>query len=99
TANGKRVAKTLITTLAAGGGTNPLPGFELIYKLKPHPDAIYFMTDGQFDNSVVEEVAALSEKVKIPVHCICLGSKEGEENMRRIAKLTHGTFRFIGGKP
>jgi hypothetical protein len=95
----KKAFKTLISTLGPEGGTNPLPGFELIFNLRPRPDAVYFMTDGEFENSMADQIIELANKFKVPVHCICLGSKEGEFNMRRIAKASHGTFTFIGGKP
>jgi hypothetical protein len=95
----KKAFKTLITTLGPEGGTNPLPGFEIIFSLRPRPDAIYFMTDGEFDSSVVDELASMNQKVKIPIHCIDLGSVRGEDNLKKIASGSKGTFRFIGGKP
>jgi hypothetical protein len=96
---GKKSSKNEIAALGPEGGTNPLPGFEIIFNLKPKPDAIYFMTDGEFDVSVVDEVMAMNQKFHIPIHCICLGSREGEDNMKKLAKGSKGTFRFIGGKP
>jgi hypothetical protein len=97
--SGKKVFKTLIATLGPEGGTNPLPGFEIMFSMRPRPDAIYFMTDGEFDSSVVDEVAAMNQKFKIPIHCIDLGSRAGEDNLKKIANGSKGTFRFIGGKP
>jgi hypothetical protein len=95
----KKKYKTLIATLSPGGGTNPLPGFEIVFNMRPRPDAIYFMTDGEFDSSVVDQVMELNKQYKVPIHCICLGSRSGEENMKKIAKGSRGTFTFIGGKP
>jgi hypothetical protein len=83
----------------ANGATNPLPGFEIIFTLKPRPDAIYFMTDGEFDPTVVEAVASLNQKSRIPIHCVCLGPEAATENMRKIAKASKGTFIVIGAKP
>jgi hypothetical protein len=37
----------------AQGGTNPLPS--LLYALSMHPDAIYFLSDGQFDPNTIPE--------------------------------------------
>ena len=96
--SGKRRVAPLIYAMEAQGGTNPLPAFEIVFAVKPRPDAIYFMTDGEFDPSTVEAVAALN-KAKVPVHCICLGPAAGTENMRKIAKMSKGTFIAIGGKP
>jgi von Willebrand factor type A domain len=96
---GKKAFKTLIATLGPEGGTNPLPGFEMIFAMRPRPDAIYFMTDGEFDPSVVDELAAMNRNLKIPIHCIDLGSVAGQDNLKKIANGSKGTFRFIGGKP
>jgi hypothetical protein len=95
----KKAFKTLIATLGPEGGTNPLPGFEIIFAMRPRPDAIYFMTDGEFDPSTVDEIAALNRELKIPIHCIDLGSVPGQDNLKKISGASKGTFRFIGGKP
>jgi len=96
---GKRRMAPLIYGMTAGGGTNPLPAFEIVFSMKPRPDAIYFMTDGEFDPSVVEAVAAFNERSRIPIHCIGLGPAAATEHMRKIAKTSRGTFISIGGKP
>ncbi len=97
--SGKKRIVPFIQQLNPAGGTNPKPGFEMIFNLKPRPDAIYFMTDGEFDESMVMEVAELNFRTKIPIHCICLGSDAGADNMRAIAKASRGTFHIIGGQP
>ncbi|HYE63133.1 MAG TPA: hypothetical protein VD997_14155 [Phycisphaerales bacterium] len=94
---GKKKLAPLIVGLQPLGGTNPMPGFEIIYNMKPRPDAIYFMTDGDFNETVVDEVASLNQKLKIPIHCICLGTQAGQENMKAIAKQSKGKFTVIGG--
>jgi len=95
--NGKRWARRAITALTPGGGTEPLSGFRAIFELRPRPDAIYFMTDGEFAGEVVEEVARLNKSLKIPIHCICFVSRESEEQMRAIAKQSGGTYTFQRG--
>jgi hypothetical protein len=94
---GKRWGKTQIPLLNANGGTEPLPGFQLIFQMKPRPDAIYFMTDGEFNPDVAEEVALLNKQLKVPIHCICFSSRDSEELMRRIAAASKGTYTFVPG--
>jgi hypothetical protein len=93
--SGKRWARSLMGTLVASGGTEPLSGLEVIHAMRPRPDAIYFMTDGEFGDAVMPAIQRLREKVKIPIHCICLGSPAGELAMKEIAALTKGTYKFV----
>ncbi len=82
-----------------GASTMPLPAFEELFSLRPRPDAIYFMTDGQFDETVVERVAILSRSAGgVPVHCICFGDDAGGKLLQRIASMTKGTYTFIPSK-
>ncbi len=91
---GKRWARAQFGALVANGGTEPLSGLEVIHTMRPRPDAIYFMTDGEF-NDIMPALQKLREKVKIPIHCICLGSTQGELAMKEIAASTKGTYKFV----
>ncbi|MBS0196547.1 MAG: VWA domain-containing protein [Planctomycetes bacterium] len=93
--SGKRWARAQIGLLAANGNTEPLSGFKVLFTMRPRPDAIFFMTDGEFDPAVVKDVADMNAKLRIPIHCICLGSKQGEEQMKTIAEQSRGTYRFV----
>lgn len=95
--NGKRWAKRAIAALQPQGGTEPLPAFREVFELRPRPDAIYFMTDGEFSEEVVEAVALLNRNTKIPVHCICFVSRESETQMKKIATQSGGSFTFVKG--
>ena len=106
---GKRWAKNTINTelARARDGTVPLPGFQIAFSLRPRPDAIYFMTDGeQFPPGTLEELATLNGQFKVPVHCIRFGDGEidagaqngAEQVMRTIAKQSKGTYKFISIK-
>lgn len=94
---GKLRARRAIAGLAADGGTVPGPAFDLVFKMRPRPDAIYFMTDGLFDPSVALDVLRLNAEDRIPVHCICFVSKESEALMKRIAQDSGGTYTFVAG--
>jgi hypothetical protein len=94
---GKTWARRSIIQLKAEGGTHPLPAFELVFTLRPRPDAIYFMTDGEFDGDSPRRIALLNADLRIPIHCICFDSAEGETLMRRIAQDSGGTYTFVSG--
>lgn len=97
TDSGKNRARQDILKVQAEGGTNPLPGFELVAMLEPSPDAVYFMTDGEFNPDDADAILALVRRRNIPVHCITFRSREGEAVMRRIAAATRGTYTHVEG--
>ncbi|MCA9311615.1 MAG: VWA domain-containing protein [Phycisphaerales bacterium] len=92
-----------IRAIRASGGTNPLPAFQLAFAMKPKPDAVYFMTDGQFSEDVAEQIAATvgglnrSEGRTTPIHCISFITRDSEPLMRRIARQSGGTYTHVEG--
>jgi hypothetical protein len=88
-----------LDTVNAGGGTNPTPAFELALDLEPRPDAIFFMTDGQFPNEVVDEVAQLNRQGgrRVPIHTISFMDTSSEPLMRKIASDSGGRYRHVSG--
>lgn len=95
--SGRKRVLTEVAGIQPSGGTIPYPAFELLFELRPRPDAIYFMTDGEFGDEMADQIIALNARTRIPIHCICLGSKEGENVMKKIAKLSRGTYTFVQG--
>lgn len=94
--SGKAWVRGEVSQLASRGGTVPMPAFEMVFnELRPRPDAIYFMTDGEFEEEVVRAVATMNDKARIPIHCICYGSEDGSKNLRLIAKQSRGTYTFV----
>lgn len=95
---GKRWATDRIGNLHAFGGTEPWPAFDVAFQMRPAPDAIYFMTDGEFDPSVALRIQAINVgSRKIPIHCITLVERSGEEVMRKIASDSGGTYTHVPG--
>lgn len=92
---GKRFARRAIADLSASGGTYPGPAFRMAFALRPPPDSIYFMTDGEFNEEVALEIAMLNAEIKVPIHCIAFVSRESEEMMRRIASDSGGSYTFV----
>lgn len=96
--NGKKWARGLIMELPSYGGTVPLPSFQKAFDLKPRPDAIYFMTDGQFAEDVAPLVANMNKRGKrVPIHCIAFDIQDQavEVMMKKIAAESGGEFTSV----
>ena len=79
------------------GGTLPTPAFNYVYSnLNPRPDAIFFLTDGEFPQPVAPYIERLNSQAKIPIHTICYYSLAGERIMRLIASQSGGKFLAVG---
>jgi hypothetical protein len=96
---GKRWARQNIAQLAVGGSTNPKPAFDIVFAMRPKPEAIFFLTDGEFDPVVVEEVRLMNADFRIPINTICLETKDSQEMMLQIARESGGTFKYVAGGP
>jgi len=98
TAAGKKWGLDAIYRLEAAGGTQPWSGFERVFQIKPAPDAIYFMTDGEFDPSVADLIALHNKgSKKVPIHAMTFVNKGAEEVMRKIATDSGGTYHHVEG--
>jgi hypothetical protein len=95
--SGKQWARRTVPLIAAEGETVPIPAFKMVLTLRPRPDAIYFMTDGEFDKDYANQIARMNAEFRIPIHCITFVSKEGEEVMRKIAADSGGTYTHFAG--
>jgi len=93
---GKAGARREILALEAGGSTVPLPAFEIAFALRPRPDAIYFMTDGEFDEAIAGEIIRLNS-AEIPIHAITFVNDEAAPYMRDIARRSGGTYNHVRG--
>lgn len=98
--------RRLIMEIEPSGSTYPLGAFEQVFRLSPAPDAIYFMTDGEFGSDVPGAVRSLNVRPRVPVHCIMFGDignaqarSEVEDMMRRISRESGGRFKHVGGRP
>ena len=83
----------------ARGGTNPLPALSLALSLRP--DAIYFLTDGQFDPIVAREVRIQNRTNlrtgyhSVPINTVAFYDRMAEGLMRMIARNSAGEYRFV----
>ncbi len=95
TEGGKRWATRAIARLEPLNGTRPLGGFQIALGMRPRPDAIFFMTDGEFDPGVADELLRMNREPRVPIHCICFHSQGSEPLMRRIARDSGGSYGFV----
>lgn len=93
---GKRWARQNVTQLQSGGNTNPKPAFDIVFAMRPKPEAIFFLTDGEFEPSVADEVRIMNSEYRIPINTICLETQESQALMQQIAKESGGTFKYVG---
>lgn len=97
----KKRARGAVRALVPQGGTNPLPAMEMVFKLKPRPDAIYFMTDGVFTDDVERALPGVIEAFqrdgdgRVPIYCITFVDRGSEKLMRRIATLSGGSYTHV----
>ncbi len=94
----KRRAREQIDRIEASGGTEPVESFMMVLKMRPKPDAIYFMTDGEFPESYREQIRMLNGAFKVPIHCIVFGTERAATTMRGIAQDSGGTYTFVPEK-
>lgn len=93
---GKRWARQNVTQLQSDGNTNPKPAFDIVFAMRPKPEAIFFLTDGEFEPSVADEVRLMNSEYRIPINTICLETKESQDLMQQIARESGGTFKYVG---
>ena len=84
-----------ISRVQPDGGTHPLPA--LLFALSLEPDAIYFLSDGQFDPVTIHEVRNRNRPRtrRIPIHTIAFMDRFTERLMRAIARNSGGEYRFV----
>jgi hypothetical protein len=78
-----------------GGGTDPMPA--LTFALSLQPDAIFLLSDGEFDPLVIEDLR-VQNQVKgkpIPINTVSFYSREAIGLMKTIARQSGGKFRFV----
>lgn len=96
--SGKSWAVRQIEDVSAQGGTVPWPAFAAAFAMRPRPDAIYFMTDGQFDPNIRDQIAYANRgETSIPIHCITFVDPSAAQLMRSIADDSGGTYSHVDG--
>lgn len=94
---GDQWARQNVHRLEAGGATHPEGAFEVIFRMRPKADAIFFLTDGEFEPSIADDIIVLNSELRIPIYCICLETRASEALMTKIANKLGGAFKFVAG--
>jgi hypothetical protein len=68
--------------------------------LRLDPDAIFFLSDGEFDPNTLYELRAenrVSQRRKkaVSIHTISLGNLGNEHLMKIIARTSDGKYRYV----
>jgi hypothetical protein len=103
-ANKKRLNEW-VNGLGLGGGTDPRYG--IMAALKLQPDAIFLLSDGEFNgrqvnshgirgNPSIERIIERKRQDAVPIHTIAFEDILNRRRLRRIAAATSGTHRFVG---
>lgn len=89
--NKERVAQWILQAVP-DGGTHPKKAIVLALELEP--DAIFFLSDGEFDPETLIAVRNHNEK-NISVHTIGFENRQGEPLLEEMARQNRGTYRFV----
>ena len=83
----------------AAGGTEPTPAFEVAFKLRPRPDVIVFLTDGLFEDYVVDDVARLNARgeQRTKIFTVSFIDNSAEAMLREIAQKSGAKYRHVSG--
>lgn len=101
----KRAFFDWIGTKDPQGGTEPLEALRRAIKLEP--EVIFFLSDGYFEDKVVDEVRNLNKRAKARIYCMCLDevilaapagaqrTTDGAKRLKRIADQNGGKLRIV----
>ena len=99
TAANKQRLKTWLNQTDAGGGTDPAQSLSIAFDM--NPDAVFMLSDGQFGPDVPGSSGEAMKLVrhrnlaKVNIHTIAFDSEESKRNMREIASVSGGEYRFV----
>jgi hypothetical protein len=87
--------KNWLRYVAPGGGTDPMPA--LNYAIELQPDAIFLLSDGEFDPLVIDDLRTQNhgKAGPIPINTVSFYSREAIGIMKTIARQSGGKFRFV----
>ncbi len=104
TIQNKRKLSHWLNTAYRGGSTDPRGALRVALRMKP--SAIFMLSDGEFDEQKGQSrsrflggdsdtfsiVAAAASKT--PIHAIAFEDPQSCDNMKRLAQMTNGEYRF-----
>ena len=94
-------ANTALFMVNPDGSTHPVTAISRVFQLEPLPDAIYLMTDGEFEQTdrVPDQIRAMNKKNRVPIHCILFGDPgRTPDDTRRVIGVMKSIARLSGGR-
>ena len=89
----KQLCFDMIERINAKDGTEPADA--MLKALSFKPDAIWLLSDGEFDVEVVSEITKGNAGRRTSVNTIAFFSREGEKVLKKIADNNKGRYRFV----
>ena len=89
----KRRLFAWVDAIRSAGGTDPSAAMKVA--LAARPDAIWLLSDGEFDRSTIDVIRQVNPGGRTQIHTVAFQSKEGERLLRRIAEQNRGQYRFV----
>ncbi len=89
------------------GGTEPLPAIERALAMRP--EAIFFFSDGEFDDEVVDAIKRANRRTHARIYCVVFdefllgdtsglpGETPGARRLKRIADMNEGKTKVVTG--
>jgi len=90
--NVDRVRQWTDSLMGGGGGTDPQAS--LLHALELQPDAIYLLSDGQFEAGIVDDVSRHNHG-RVVISTIAFINKIGEPLLKQLAHKNGGAYRFV----
>lgn len=78
------------------GKTEPIAAMRKAFSFKP--DLIFFLTDGEFDRSLVEKLQEWNRKKRVRIFTLGYLYAPGSELLKTIAADNGGTYTFVDGR-
>ncbi len=94
-ANGKQknTFYAFLDQVAPQGNTDPSPAMERAFAVKP--DLIYFLTDGEFDPKLLDELRKWNADKRVRIFTIAYVNQMTRAILEKIALENNGEFRFV----
>ena len=93
TVGNREMAFDFIDGIVPIGGTDPADALKAAFALKP--DVIHFLSDGEFDRKVINQIDKLNAGKKTQVNTVCFIYTAGEFLLQEIAKRNNGAYRYV----
>mgnify|MGYP001578146185 CR=1 FL=1 len=102
TQNVKKTIKSLENQYV-GGGTEWKSGFKIAFSLNPRPEVIYFMTDGETNSDMTDEVDSITHQNQSHfypsrIHTTALVQKGLSQPLIRLAAKNEGQFTWVNAQ-